>query len=333
MDKTKSMISCPENLGGLQKQWKVFLVGPIQGSQKWQYNLPEIPGVTWINPRRPSYPVPNFDYNQQVRWETDGLRMANLILCWIPEPSEDVAGRSYAQTTRFELGENIARGKKIILGAYNDFPGRKYLVYKAEQNSNVDGVYSSIEDCLEALKNYIDSREEKIWFTSDTHFSSDRTLNLSCRPFSGTDEMDWTMIERWNNVVGPKDKVYHLGDFGENWPLDYLTGDIKFIPGNYEKEGKSSIDSSKVEVLGEITKLNLDNHNFVLSHEPLLAKGTQKDNEFCLFGHIHGRQMIKKFGGLDVGVDCNNFTPVSLNKVLFYKNAIEKGYYDDEVFC
>lgn len=332
MNKTKSIVSCPENLGGLQKQWKVFLMGPIQGAQDWQYKLPEIPGVTWINPRRPSYPVPNFDYNQQVRWETDGLRMANLVLCWIPEPSEKVAGRSYAQTTRFELGENIARGKRIILGAYNDFPGRKYLVYKAEQNSNVDGVYSSIEDCLEALKNYIYSREEKIWFTSDTHFSSDRTLTLSCRPFADTDEMDWTMIERWNNVVGPNDKVYHLGDFGETWPLEYLTGDIKFIPGNYEREGKGEIDESRVKILPELSHIETEGNKFLLNHEPIPCKENKEEDEFCIFGHIHGRQKVKSWGGLDVGVDGNNFTPVSLEEVLFYKNAIDKGYYDEEVF-
>ena len=51
---------------------------------------------------------------------------------------------------------------------------------------------------------------------------------------------------------------------------------------------------------------------------------------FNLFGHIHGRQMVKRFG-LDVGVDCHHFKPISIKDVLFYKTAIEK-YYDNNVF-
>ena len=51
-----------------------------------------------------------------------------------------------------------------------------------------------------------------------------------------------------------------------------------------------------------------------------------------LFGHIHGRQRIKPFG-LDVGVDTNNFTPCRASKeIRFFLNALDKGYYDEEVW-
>ena len=51
-----------------------------------------------------------------------------------------------------------------------------------------------------------------------------------------------------------------------------------------------------------------------------------------LFGHIHGRQKVKPWEGLDVGVDSNNFTPCSIQDIEFYRNALEKGYYDEEVW-
>ena len=35
---------------------------------------------------------------------------------------------------------------------------------------------------------------------------------------------------------------------------------------------------------------------------------------------------------MDVGTDSNNYMPISIDDVLFYKNAIEKGFYDNEVF-
>ena len=329
------IINCPKSLSGFNKVWKVFLAGPIQGAPDWQNNMPEEENIVWLSPRRPEYPVPNFNYNEQVQWETDALRMANIVIFWIPEPAEDVAGRSYAQTTRFELGENLARGKRIIIGAYKDFPGRKYLEFKATKYGNVIGgkVYGSLEECMDELKNYIDSTIPTSLFTSDSHYSSDRTLNLSRRPFPSTEEMDWKMIENWNNKVNPGDTVYHLGDFGEIWPLNYLTGDIKLVPGNYEREGNGDIDGSKVEILPELSRIEIDGHKFLLNHEPIPCKENKEVDEICLFGHIHGRQKIKEWGGIDVGVDCNNFAPVSLEEVLFYKNALEKGYYDEEVFC
>lgn len=55
----------------------------------------------------------------------------------------------------------------------------------------------------------------KFFFTSDTHFGEQRTLELSRRPFQNTAEMDKTIIDNWNKKVGKDDVVYHLGDFGD----------------------------------------------------------------------------------------------------------------------
>lgn len=330
------LVNCPESLSDFNQSWKVFLAGPIQGASDWQHNLPDLENVVWLSPRKPSYPVTNFNYTEQVQWETDALRMANIVIFWIPKPAEEVGGRSYAQTTRFELGENLARGKRIILGAYNEFPGRKYLEFKASKYSNVidNKVYNSLEDCLGVLENYINTATPTVYFTSDTHFSSDRTLELSKRPFETTEEMDWTMIERWNNKVNPIDTVWHLGDFGEAWPLQFLSGKVKLVTGNYERDGKDKPDVYRLNGIYKdgITEITIGNEKYLLTHEPTRGQEEGKD-AFCLFGHIHGRQKIKSWGGLDVGVDCNNYEPISIDDVKFYKNAIEKGYYDQEVFC
>lgn len=40
--------------------------------------------------------------------------------------------------------------------------------------------------------------------------------------------------------------------------------------------------------------------------------------------------MIKPYG-LNVGVDCHNFTPIDLDTVSFYLNGI-LNFYDNEVF-
>lgn len=332
------IIKCPNSIevNSIKNKWKVFLAGPIQGAPEWQFEMPEYDNVVWFSPRRPStLDKSTFNYNEQVEWETKALLSSNVVLFWIPKQLETVEGRSYAQTTRYELGEYIARGKKVIIGVYDEFPGRRYLEYKAANYSNVLGIYNNLNDCLDCLQNYINSDMPNVWFTSDTHFSSERTLELSKRPFGSIKEMDWTMISNWNNVVKPNDIVFHLGDFGETWPIPYLSGLIQLVYGNYERDGKTDIEPSLFDKVNEkpikITHRETKTP-LVLCHEPLTGKKWAiKNGGFCLFGHIHGRQKVKEFG-IDVGVDGNNFTPININDIMFLINAIKKGYYDDEVW-
>ena len=60
------------------------------------------------------------------------------------------------------------------------------------------------------------STDSKIYFTSDTHFLHDNIVPL--RPvFSSLEEMTEEIIRRWNAVVRPQDRIYHLGDFALSW--------------------------------------------------------------------------------------------------------------------
>ncbi len=177
---------------------------------------------------------------------------------------------------------------------------------------------------------------ERVFFTSDTHFSDERTLTLSRRPFATTQEMDVAMIERWNATVAPDDIVYHLGDFGNYEIAKQLHGKIRLLVGNYERDdlhgGKVTLvrleELFDTVTLNDLVCLSLDEKYMTLVHEP--SHRLSSAVRFHLFGHIHKLQMVK-WNGLNVGVDCHDFTPVNFETVLFYKNAIEK-HYDDEVF-
>ena len=152
------IIKCPNDFMSTGKiiDWLVFLMGPIQGAPEWQNNMPELDAVTYLSPRREFYPVPNFNYNEQVDWETNAITQSDILFVWIPEEAEHIEGRDYAQTTRFEIGENMAKGKRMIIGIHDKFPGRKYFQYKAEKYPNVIGhkVYSTFEECIEELRKY-----------------------------------------------------------------------------------------------------------------------------------------------------------------------------------
>ena len=187
-------------------------------------------------------------------------------------------------------------------------------------------------------------KSSDIWFTSDTHFGSERILELSKRPFKNVSEMDGTMIENWNNCVAPNDIVYHLGDFGDYYCREFLNGEIVLILGNYELNDIDNgvITIERLRQVGFILNANLTEH-FIYPNKPVnntfvsensiwmthKPEDCRKDR-FNLFGHIHGLQKVKRYG-LNVGVDCHYFKPINFEEVLWWKNAIE-NHYDDNVF-
>lgn len=226
------IIKCPNDFSGHADKWKVFLAGPIQGAPKWQDQLPDLDNVVWISPLRDDSTVLNDETHKlQMEWETQALRTANIILFWIPEEVEHIEGRGYAQTTRFELGENLGRGKRIILGAYEGFPGRQYLEYKSRKYKTIHRtVFSTLDDCVNVLKTYISMCEKmpQIYNVNDADFQY-RIDYANAECFMEQD--DWRKIEKWNTQVNPCDVVYHFGHFGHEWPLNYLTGRIIFELG------------------------------------------------------------------------------------------------------
>jgi len=170
-----------------------------------------------------------------------------------------------------------------------------------------------------------------IFFTADTHFGQERTLELSKRPFKDVDHMNDAMINRWNKTVKDEDVVYHLGDFGDIEIAEQLYGNIVLIKGNYETDGDMS-DSELKKYFSDVrddmvVRIPGLNPVIKLVHEPL----KMDDKVFNLFGHIHKLQMVKR-KGLNVGTDCHNFTPIDVETVEFYRNAID-NFYDDNVFC
>ena len=162
--------------------------------------------------------------------------------------------------------------------------------------------------------------------------------------------MNWKIIENWNNVIHPNDTVYHLGDFWELWPIQYLNGKIILIKGNYEFDEINKNIEYKNELNSLFDKVYdgpiidyFENNTKILCHEPLnglkLYNKLKYENNLIyknirtiLFGHIHGRQKIKNFG-IDVGLDANNYYPISEKDVEFYIRAIKQEKYDLQVFC
>ena len=173
----------------------------------------------------------------------------------------------------------------------------------------------------------------RIFFTSDTHYGHENIIHFCKRPFASVKEMDAYLIDRWNNVVGPNDYIFHLGDFcfkgSQYWDniLNQLNGHKFLIIGNHDEKNLRDGAMYKFDWVGFQAIVLIGSQKIYLNHHPFLCYGgTYHDNPtWQLFGHVHSGpgangKDINRMQYLfptqyDVGVDNNNFTPVSFEQI------------------
>lgn len=150
--------------------------------------------------------------------------------------------------------------------------------------------------------------------------------------------MNDVMIANWNSVIGKDDTVFHLGDFclggAAEWTkiLDHLNGKIYLIMGNHDLKNIRQGFISRFEHVAMQMLIEIGKKRIYLCHYPFLCfEGSYKDDVWQLFGHVHTRRSNSGIDAgrlqylyptqYDVGVDNNNFTPVSFGQV---KRIIDK---------
>lgn len=155
--------------------------------------------------------------------------------------------------------------------------------------------------------------------------------------------MNNALINNWNSVVNDNDIVFILGDFcfdqRTQWVkfLKQLKGKKYLVQGNHDKS--QAIPHELFEGVADIMQVYLYSHTtsndegetidiydkFVLCHYCMVSWPGQWQGFKLLFGHSHSRKnntgadatLIDKrpLPSYDVGVDNNNFTPISQSEV------------------
>lgn len=175
----------------------------------------------------------------------------------------------------------------------------------------------------------------KIFFTSDTHFNHKNIILYCQRPFETVEKMNEVLIANWNSKVPSDGIVFHCGDFAlggsEAWHkiMPRLNGKIHLILGNHDlKNFRQGYADSFASVQEQLT-IDIGKKKIILTHFPLLCyHGTwgSEMNVWNLMGHVHtlkSNNSGKDFERLqylfptqyDVGVDFNNYTPISFQEV------------------
>lgn len=166
---------------------------------------------------------------------------------------------------------------------------------------------------------------KEIFLIADTHFGHKGVCNFlrsdgtKLRPWENPDEMDEYMVEKWNSVVKPTDKVYHLGDVVINRKalktLSRLNGDKVLVKGNHDIFRLEEYVSYFRDVRAYY---KLD--DFILSHIPIHPHSLARWCGGNIHGHLHDNNVLYSDGTKDhryynVSVEQINFVPVSFDEI------------------
>lgn len=173
-----------------------------------------------------------------------------------------------------------------------------------------------------------------VWFISDTHFFHGTMLKFlredgtPVREFESMEEMNEKMVENWNSMISPSDKVYHLGDvtfrYGEVFAdlMRRLNGKKRLILGNHDKLKGTNLDRffEKIELWRPFGA-----EGFFASHVPINPMNFPGKAVLQVHGHIH-HKLMNDPRYLNVSVERTNFCPVPMDDIIPLVDYVKNGY-------
>ena len=157
-----------------------------------------------------------------------------------------------------------------------------------------------------------------IWVISDTHFMHEGVLRFKnylgepMRVFDDVYHMGEHLVERWNSVVKPEDKVFHLGDVAlKDKGIEYIgrcNGHKRLLLGNHDYPNMRLYQPYFEKIYS--TRL-LD--KILFSHIPVHPLSLGKAL-ICCHGHTHSNVPPDHFGKQYYNVSCevlDDYTPIA----------------------
>ena len=160
-----------------------------------------------------------------------------------------------------------------------------------------------------------------IFIISDTHFgqlSICEFLNVDgerMRPWMSAAEMDEALVDNWNAVVRPQDKVYHVGDVAMKRDniktVGRCNGHKRLVRGNHDIFPMKYYLPFFEDIYG--TRVFED---MILSHFPLREESI-KTKWTCIHGHCHSNIRPLHFGPkyLNVSIELTEWRPLAIEEV------------------
>lgn len=191
----------------------------------------------------------------------------------------------------------------------------------------------------------IDNAENRVYFTSDTHFNHAKNFIFEARGYKSVQEHNDALIEKINETVRREDTLIHLGDFCLNITMpefETILGrincqNIAYIWGNhnscirrmYEETLAADYQRKNIEVypyaigkltyLGYYKELIVNGRMIVIHHYPHQIFNQMQKGAWQLSGHSHYTNPTTQIDSsdnkiLDVGWDGHG-KPLSFDEI------------------
>ena len=154
--------------------------------------------------------------------------------------------------------------------------------------------------------------------TADLHLDHKNIIKYCKRPFSDVNKMNMVLVDNWNYIIKPKDKVYFLGDlsFNTEYWVPKLNGDITFIKGNHDRFHDTKYYDNFV--------LDYKGIYFYLTHRP---ENIPNDwNGWAIYGHVHNNYpkecpfFERKTKRFNVSTEMTYYKPVNMEHIVEITN-------------
>ena len=161
-----------------------------------------------------------------------------------------------------------------------------------------------------------------------TSVSHDREFVWGARGYANVEEMNREQIRKFNEVVGPEDEVWILGDLmlGDREKgiecIKQLNGKIHICLGNHDTGTREKLYNELGFDVQLAARFKYKKLNFYLSHFPTDGTNLNVENiwetTLCLYGHMHQTSNFYKGNPYiyHVGVDSHDGYPVSMDQVI-----------------
>lgn len=129
-------------------------------------------------------------------------------------------------------------------------------------------------------------------YIADWHYGHKNILAYDHRPFFTVNEMNSTLIQRWNQAVNKDDVVYILGDMF--WcpakeaisVIDQLNGTKILVKGNHDRATDSEF-SKRFAKIDDYMEIEDEGNKVILCHYPIPCFKNHFYGSIHLYGHVH----------------------------------------------
>ena len=165
------------------------------------------------------------------------------------------------------------------------------------------------------------------YYIADTHFGHRNVITYDGRPFASVEEMNETIISRWNERVTAEDTVFVLGDLSlcSNGAakniFNRLLGKLVLIRGNHDNDSLCRAVSERFDRICDYLEIDDSGTRVIMCHYPILFHRCDSSTDIHLYGHVHNNPewlMLESWKKEAVGVNAAYSRMVNVGCMMTY---------------